>query len=205
MNRTVLFRIGLLGVILFIISSTIGGLYIENYNPLSQFISETYAIDTQYGKYLRFLGYIPSGLLLTVFAFTSIKLFPKSRLIKIGFMGIGLFYGIATIIVGFFPCDKGCNKEFLDPTLSQLIHNLTGFLTYVFVPISIFLIAIGLRQVKSTSSLVTIGMGCGTISLLFSFILFSAPTSSLAGLYQRIVELAFITWIVACAYYIKKA
>ena len=111
MNKTVLFWIGLSGVILFIISSTIGGLYIENYNPLSQFISETYAIDTQYGKYLRFLGYLPSGLLLTVFAFTSIKLFPKSRLIKIGFMGIGLFYGIATIIVGLFPCDKGCNKE----------------------------------------------------------------------------------------------
>jgi len=62
---------------------------------------------------------------------------------KIGFCGLGIFYGIATIIVGLFPCDKGCNKELIDPSVLQVIHNLTGLLTYIFVPISIILIGVG--------------------------------------------------------------
>ena len=103
----------------------LGGFQFDSYNPISQYISETIAIDTPYGKVLRFLGYIPSGVLLTIFSFAALKKFPTSNVTKIGYCGLGIFYGIATIIVGLFPCDKGCNKELIDPGVSQLIHNLT--------------------------------------------------------------------------------
>ena len=52
MNNKLTFLIGILGVSLFVISSIVGGLLIENYNILSQFISESYAIDTEYGIFL---------------------------------------------------------------------------------------------------------------------------------------------------------
>lgn len=203
MNGKTIFWIGILGVTLFAVASVLGGFQFDDYNPLSQYISETYAIDTPYGKALRYFGYIPSGLLLTIFAFFGRRKFPRSNLIKIGFSGIGVFYGIATIIVGIFPCDKGCNKELIDPSISQLIHNLTGLLTYIFVPLSIIAIGIGLRQLKTDFGLSGIAIFCGLNCILFIGILLSDPLTKYAGLYQRIIEGTFIIWIIACSLFIK--
>ena len=86
MNNKRTFLIGILGVSLFVISSIAGGLLIENYNILNQFISESYAIDTEYGIFLRIFGYIPSGILITLFCFLGARYFHPSKIIQIGFM-----------------------------------------------------------------------------------------------------------------------
>ena len=203
MSNKLTFFIGILGVSLFVVSSIVGGFLIESYSVTSQFISETYAIDTEYGMVLRSFGYIPSGILLTIFAFVGFKKFPQSKLTKIGFYGLGVFYGIATVIVGFFPCDSGCNKQFIDPSISQVIHNLTGLLTYIFVPMSIILIGIGLKKSQNFNRLSMQGITYGIISLLFVYLLFSDSNSEYIGLYQRIVETVLIIWIITCAQAIK--
>jgi hypothetical protein len=205
MSNKLLFLIGILGVSLFAVASFLGGFQFENYDPISQYISETMAVGTPYGETLRLYGYIPSGILLTLFGFNAFKQFPKSSLTKIGFWGFGIFYGIATIVVGVFPCDQGCNKELIDPSISQIIHNLTGFLTYVFVPISILIVSIGLRNSKNFLKLSTIGFICGLFSIVFVGLLISDPSTNYAGLFQRIIESIFIIWIIACAFNIKKS
>ena len=203
MSNKIIFFIGILGISLFVISSIVGGFLIENYSVTSQLISETYAIDTKYGLVIRSFGYIPSGILLTIFAFAGLKKFPHSNLIKIGFYGLGVFYGITTVIVGFFPCDSGCNKLFIDPSISQVIHNLAGFLTYLFVPISIVLIGIGLKKYPIYNRLSIQGITYGILSILFVYLLFSNPNSEYIGLYQRLIESVFIIWIITCAFVIK--
>jgi hypothetical protein len=202
MTNKLLFWIGILGVAFFAISSILGGLLLEPYDSISQFISESVAVGTPYGEQLRFFGYIPSGILLTIFSFGAIKKFPSAHLITIGFCGLALFYGIASIVVGLFPCDIGCNKDLIDLSLSQLIHNLTGFLTYIFVPISMLLISIGLRKSKQYLQLSTFGIVCSVLCLVFVGLV-SDPLSNLAGLYQRIIESLFIFWFIACAIAIK--
>ena len=203
MNNKLTFLIGILGVSLFVISSIVGGLLIENYNILSQFISESYAIDTEYGILLRIFGYIPSGILITLFCFLGVKHFQPTKLIKIGFYGIGIFYGLATLVIGIFPCDSGCNKELIDPSFSQLTHNFAALLTYLFVPVFMILIGLGLKNsaYKNTFSLQSIV--CGAISILFVFILVSNSNSEYIGLYQRIIESVFVIWIIFCAILIK--
>lgn len=205
MNKQVIFLIGIIGVTLFSAASILGGFQFDNYNPLSQYISETYAIDTPYGQTLRYFGYIPSGIFLTIFAFSALRIFPKSSLIKTGFWGLGIFYGIATIIVGIFPCDKGCNRELVDPSISQLIHNLTGLLTYIFVPLSIIAIGLGLRQLKTQHGLSRIAILCGLNCVVFIGLLLTDPLSKYAGLYQRIIEGTFMIWIIVCSLFIKKS
>ena len=91
MKNKFTFLIGILGVSLFIVSSIVGGFLIENYSILNQYISETYAIDTEYGVILRTFGYIPSGILLTLFCFFGFTYFQPSILTKIGFFGLGIF------------------------------------------------------------------------------------------------------------------
>ena len=150
---------------------------------VSQLISESYAIDTEYGIILRIFGYIPSGILITLFCFLGVKYFQPSILIKIGFYGIGIFYGLATLVVGIFPCDSGCNKALIDPSFSQLIHNFTGLLTYLFVPFLMILL--------------------GIVSFLLLCVISSDLTSEYIGLYQRMIELVFVFWIIFCANEIK--
>ncbi len=204
MSNKLLFLIGILGVTFFAVASFLGGFQFDNYDPISQYISETMAVDTPYGKILRYFGYIPSGILLTIFSFVGFKKLPESNLTKIGFWGLGIFYGIATIVVGIFPCDKGCNKGLIDPSISQIIHNLTGLLTYIFVPISIIIIGVGLRKSKNYQGLSKIGIISGLVCIVF-FGLLSDPLTNYAGLFQRIIEGIFIIWIIACSIYIKRA
>jgi hypothetical protein len=71
-------------------------------------------------------------------------------LTKEGFYGIGIFYGLATIVVSIFPCDDGCNREMVCSGTSQLIHNFTGLLTYMLVPF--FILLIGFSLTESTKS-----------------------------------------------------
>ncbi|WP_222983284.1 DUF998 domain-containing protein [Flagellimonas meishanensis] len=203
MSNRFTFFVGMLGVSLFVVSSIVGGILIENYSLTSQYISETYAIDTEYGEILRIFGYIPSGILLTIFCFLGPKYFQPSKLTKIGFYGLGIFYGLATVIVAIFPCDSGCNKDFIDPSISQVIHNLTGVLTYIFVPISIIIIGIGLKQLQNYNRLSIQAITYGIISILFISLLISGTNPEYIGLYQRIIETVFIIWIVTCAITIK--
>lgn len=203
MSNRFTFLIGIFGVSLFVLSSIVGGILIDDYSIISQYISESYAIDTEYGMVLRIFGYIPSGILLTLFCFLAPKHFQPSKLTQIGFYGLAIFYGLATIIVGVFPCDSGCNKEFIDPSISQVIHNLAGFLTYLFVPICIILIGTGLKQFPNFNRLSIQAFVYGPISILFIYLLFSGSNPEYIGLYQRIIETVFIFWIIACAIEIK--
>ena len=204
MKNKLIFYIGILGVLLFVSTSLIGGFLIDGFDIFKQFISETYAIDTEYGLILRIFGYIPSGVLFTIFCFLSVHHFKTSKLTKIGFYGVGIFYGLATIVVSIFPCDSGCNRELVHPSNSQLIHNLTGMLTYIIVPLSIVLIGFGIQR-SDINSFSLQSFALGGIGLFFVIVLFMNTNSDYVGLLQRIVELTFILWIVLCAITIRKA
>ncbi|MDG4945738.1 DUF998 domain-containing protein [Weeksellaceae bacterium KMM 9713] len=190
-------------MLLFIASCVAGGLLIEDYNVNRQFISETFAIDTAYGFWLRFLGYIPSGILLTWFCFLGVRYFPTSSMIKVGFYGVGIFYGIGTVVVSIFPCDSGCNPEFINPSMSQVIHNLSALMIYTFVPISIIIAGIGLSKFSNYKSFAYISIALGLLSAVFVFIFISGLTSAYVGLYQRIIELLILVWFVVCAFKIR--
>ena len=58
MKHTITCYIGILGVSLFVVAAIAGGFLIENYSIVSQYISETYAIDTANGVILRTVGYL---------------------------------------------------------------------------------------------------------------------------------------------------
>jgi len=191
---------GILGVIFFVTATILGGLQFSSYSHISQLISESYAIGTTNGVHLRYFVFIPSGILI---AFFAIKSLPKSKLTQIGFLGIGIFYGIATIIVSLFPCDKGCDKELVDPSLSQLIHNLTGLLTYMIVPICLIIIGIAARKWIDAKYVSYISIICGLTAMLFVSILSSELQPKFVGLYQRIVEGSILAFIITCSFYFR--
>lgn len=202
MNSKTVYRIGILGAVLFATSSILGGLLIKGYDPLRQLISETYAIEVTYGLYLRMFGVIPSGILFTLFFFYAKKHFPQHQIIQNGFNGLVLFYGLSTIIVGIFLCDHGCNPEFTNPSTAQIIHNLFGFLTYLTVPCFILLLSVGLRKTNHTN-LSYLGIILGLLSTILVLFIFLNPKTFYFRVYQRIIECSFLLWVISCANTLK--
>ncbi|NKI33031.1 DUF998 domain-containing protein [Croceivirga thetidis] len=199
MNNKSVSVLGIVGAVLFVVTSIVGGFLIEDYSVISQYISEAYAIDTEHGLALRMFGFVPSGVLLALFSILAINYFPGSKSVKIGFYGIALFYGLATVVVSIFPCDSGCNPDLIDPSVSQLIHNLVGMLTYLFVPITMIVIGQGLRKSSDDKKFSLQSTVLGILALLFVVVLFSEVNSEFVGLIQRVVEATFIIWIFSCA------
>ena len=198
MNKKITFLIGITGVSLLFSTFILGGLLIENYDIFSQYISESYAIDTKYGIYLRFFGYVPAGVMITLFCFLGLNYFQPNTLLKIGFYGIGIFYGLGTIVTGIFPCDSGCNRELIDPSFSQIAHNFSALIMYLLTPLFIILIGLGLKK----STYMSFSIQClvlGVISSFFVFILGSDLSSEYIGIYQRTIEFLFVLWVVLCA------
>jgi Protein of unknown function (DUF998) len=198
------FWFGIAGTVFFIAATILGGLQLPGYSHIAQLISESYALDTPYGKQLRFFGFIPSGIFIFLFSVLAQKTLPKSTLTAAGFWGIGIFYGMATVLVSLFPCDEGCDKELIAPSISQLIHNLTGLLTYLLVPLC--LIVLGIAALKWTNArlMACAGIIGGIMCIAFVGILSSDLQSKFAGLYQRIIEGTILAWIIMCSFYIKK-
>lgn len=202
--KKLIFFSGLSGVVLFVLGVVLGGLQFENYSHIQQYISESYATGTPYGAQLRFGLYIPSGILMAMFAFLSPSVLPKSALVKCSFYGIGIFYGLATIVVSLFPCDAGCNPELINPSISQIIHNAMGALTYLIVPPC--MVAIGIKAAKweNGTKLYKVSLFCGMTAFCLMLVLAQNPLGAYVGLQQRIIEGSILFWIGYTAFYIKK-
>lgn len=203
MSNKLVAYIGILGISLFAIAAIVGPLLIDDYSIASQYISESFASNTAYGWYLQYFGYVPSGILTTIFCATAPKYLPSSKFIKAGFFGLAIFYGLGTITVGLFPCDAGCPTKIMYSSNAQLIHNAAASLTYIFLPICILGIGLGLKKFEAFNRLAQISMAMGIISAIFIFVLFSNPESSYRGLLQRAIETSFITFMVSSALKIR--
>ena len=202
MNNKTVSNLGFIGVSLLIFTLIFGGLLIKNYDITNQFISESYAIDTKHGVSLRLLGYIPSGIIIALFCFLAEKYLDPKLVVKIGFYGIGIFYGLGTTVTGIFPCDSGCNKELINLSSSQIIHNIAALLMYLFVPFLIILIGLAIRKTRHRFSIQSTMLGL--FSLIFVYLFGSELLGEYVGIYQRIIEIIFALWIIQCSVEIKK-
>ncbi len=204
MKSQTVFWLGILGVLLFIVSAVLAGNEIPEYNIVSQFLSESVAAGTKNGLFYRLFGEILSGILFFFFAWNAKNFFPKNKWMFFGFFGITVFYGLGTIIVGIFPCDEGCNREWIDPTFSQIVHNISGLLTYVFVPLSMLLIGFGTKNILKYKNYSKCTVAFGVIAMYMTSRLLVNPLGEYVGLYQRILESMILFWIIITAFYVKK-
>lgn len=189
-----------LGLILFTFTTIIAGYLYPDYSHISQFISESYAIDAKYGFYLRWLGFIPSGIFLSLFFFYAWKIQPKSIFSDIGMFGFIILYGIGTIICSIFYCDKGCNPENINPSLSQIIHNIIGGLFYLCLPLLYLFIFIASNKWKNKKLFNHITLFLTFFSLILIIILFKDFQSYYKGLYQRMIEGTLLLWVIFLSY-----
>lgn len=175
----------------------------EGYSHRSQFISESYALGSPNGPALRFLGYLPSGLSIAVFAWTAARVFRTQGAAKWGFFGLGVFYGLGTAVTALFPCEAGCETPPGVASLTQDVHNISGLMTYIFVPFALLLIGSGLRKSRSYTATGTLALICGATALAAVVAFFASVDTDHRGSVQRVVEASVLLWILVCAWTLR--
>jgi hypothetical protein len=186
---------GIAGAVLFIITTIIGGYVFEDYSHIAQYISESYASGTEYGHLLRWYGYIPSGLLIGVFCFLNTKFFNDSKYIFYGFIGFGIFYGIFTSLVSVFPCDFGCNRDYGDASVAQILHSLLSVLTYVLTPLILYFVGYGLKKRIEFKSVSNLSIILSFTGFIFGMVFLGNANSPIAGILQRMTEFVYLFWL----------
>ena len=203
MKNKLAFWCALSGVFFFTGITVIGGILTPDYSHANQLISELYATGAPYQNLVRYGGMIPAGISFILFSFFAWKTLPKSKLTTTGLFLLGVFYGFATVMITFFPCDEGCNKEFINPSLNQLMHNFIGGVTYVMLIFSILMLSIRALKWPSGKKTAYLGFLFLAIYLIISTYFFEAIDGFLIGFYQRVMEALILLWILQLGAYIK--
>jgi hypothetical protein len=188
--------IGIVGAVLFIVTTIVGGYVFEDYSHISQYISESYASGTEYGHQLRWYGYVPSGLLIGVFCFLKARLFNDSKYTFFGFIGFGIFYGIFTSLVSVFPCDYGCNRDYADSSVPQTLHTLLSVVTYTMTPLSLYFIGFGFKKLGKFERISNNSIILSFIGFFFGMIFLGNANSPIAGILQRVTEFVYLFWLI---------
>lgn len=174
------------------------------YDHGADLISESYAYGTLHGPVLRFGFYLPSGLLLFLFAMVGIAGMGARGAARVALWAVGLFYGLGTAVTALFPCDAGCDME--DPSVAQLVHMAAGAVTYLLVPPAVLSLGASVRAWPSSRWLAILAFACGVIAVVGAWILFLGPPERHAGLVQRCVESAVLFWVTYCSvYFLRQA
>lgn len=190
---------GVLGALWLLAMVIAGGATFPGYSHVSQFISELGANGAPHGWLVSYAGFLPVGVLICSFGLFAWIATPRTVLSTLGFLGVELF-SVGYIAATFFRCDFGCRPE--EPSASQLMHNAFGLVGYLFAPLSLLLLGLAARK-WAGAGLVSV-WAFGSALLALAGMLTIAPDSPFAGLSQRAVEAAMLSWVVVCALYLGR-
>lgn len=179
--------------------TVLGGALTPGYSHVAQYISELGARGAPLEWPVRFAGFLPAGLLMLAFCVHAWRTLPRSWRVTLCLLGLAL-YALGYLVAVVFPCDLGCRPA--EPSLSQLIHNFAGLLGYLFAPLLLLAMAREARRWKGAQRLVLPGYFAALLA--FVGLLTLTPESPWAGLSQRAIEAAVLSWFSLLGVYLAR-
>lgn len=159
----------------------------SDYSLFTKAISELGSVDAPNKWTWNVLGYVLTGLLISVYSFglfRSIAENKGSRLPLIGFVLSGLFMALA----GVFPGDFD-NKQ----STTMLMHTIGSFGSYVFFLIGAFTYPKQMKKTAYWNRVSTPTLVFTWLTILFGSWPFIFPNTPAVG--QRVVFFFFLLWI----------
>ena len=200
MLRKFTFIFAVIGVLLVLLITVVGGVLFPGYSHTSQYISELGAREAPQETLVRFGGFLPAGIFLGLFAILALWNVPRAKTTTLGFLGI-LVYAFGYFAAAIFPCDPGCRPS--EPSFSQIVHNIAGLGGYLFAPISLAVLGGKAKGWDGGQHLAPLGYGAAGLAL--AGLLTLTPESPYVGISQRVIEVSTLTWIFLCALYIQRS
>ncbi len=162
------------------------------YSFLTKAISELGSVDAPNKWVWNFLGYIVTGILISIFAFGLYKNIATERTNKLPLIGL-LLSGVFMAISGIFPGDFD-NKQ----SATMLFHTIGSFGSHLFFLIGAFTYPKQMRKTKYWEKGIKPILIFTLLTIIFGGWVFVFPNFPAVG--QRIVFIFYFSWIAFTAY-----
>ncbi len=191
--------VGILGVAAGFAFPIYFGALDPTYDPARDFISELGDATARDAWAVNWIGFLPTGALLTGFALLAWAALPRSTTTALAMIGVILF-AAGYVGAAFFPCDTGC--EGTTSSFSQQMHYATGLPGYFLAPVTMLLLGIASRRwpggawIAPLAFIGAIGALAGLSGTVNTF------ESHTPGLWQRLLEASFLIPTLAVSSYL---
>lgn len=194
---------GILAPATFTAVVVVAGWIRPDYSHLRQFISELGATGTVGAPLMNYAGFIPTGVMLLLFARATRALILGDAAAALGCAFLH-FFGVAVLVAGIVRCDEGC--PIARGSLSNLVHGFGS-------PVA-FLCAVGamagfgwaLRRRAGWVGLGGYSLGSAVVALgLMVVLAASLRTREWTGLWQRILLTVVFSWCLVVALRLRRA
>jgi hypothetical protein len=171
----------------------------SDYNLINHFISELGAAGAEYSRIINYFGFVPTAFSALIITLLLQSKFSNTRLSRAGFLlvGSGVFIGYFGAFI--FPCDYGCPAE---GSFSQNMHNNLGLISYLIIPVGLFILGIGLR--KEPMIINPLIPFVATFVFLLGFFMMLNPSQiDLLGLWQRLADYTVFIFLIFMSLFVK--
>lgn len=184
---------GIISPILFTVITVLCGYLLADYDPLNNFVSELGATNSSTELLMNYLGFIPSGILFSLFGISLFVLISEKSISKIGSLLI-VVYGLGMTMAGIFSCDPGCPPI---GSLESTVHDRVSAITFISAILGIILMGISFRKMNTFRNISLYSILIGFISgILLIIMINSFESRNLTGLWQRLLLLSIFSWTV---------
>ena len=171
----------------------------SDYNLINHFISELGAAGAEYSRIINYFGFVPTAFSALIITLLLQSKFSNTRLSRAGFLlvGSGVFIGYFGAFI--FPCDYGCPAE---GSFSQNMHNNLGLISYLIIPVGLFILGIGLRKEPMIINPL-IPFVATFVFLLGIFMMLNPSQIDLLGLWQRLADYTVVVFLIFMSLFVK--
>jgi hypothetical membrane protein len=187
---------GVLAPLLWAAAIAFCGTLRPGFSHFAQYISELGERGSSTELLMRYLAFVPTGLMHLAFAGALAMIFRSSRLGVIAAILLGV-NGLARVGAGFFPCDAGCTET---GSLGQRMHSLSAAVGFLALAVSTVLWSVVLRRTPNLRSLAGYSVASGVLGLAFLLLMvWSAEPGAARGLFERLSSGVLSLWILVFA------
>ena len=171
----------------------------SDYNLINHFISELGAAGAEYSRIINYFGFVPTAFSALIITLLLQSKFSNTRLSRTGFLlvGIGIFIGYFGAFI--FPCDYGCPAE---GSFSQTMHSYLGLISYLIIPVGLFVLGIGLKKESMIINSLT-SFAATFVFLLGFFMMLNPSQIDLLGLWQRLADYTVFIFLIFMSLFVK--
>ncbi len=188
---------GIAGPVLFTLVTIICAALRPGYNHLYDFISELGASGTPNAVLMNSLGFIPGGLMFSLFGLGLLLSGYQGGKFKAGSVLI-IVFGLGVATAGIFSCDVGCP---INGTTEAVVHDRVSLVAFFSSITAMFLFGSSFKKTTSFHNLALYSKLSGAFTLLFLVIMIlSYPSETLSGLWQRLMLGTIFLWSGVVAY-----
>lgn len=182
---------GVAGPGIFVLALMICASLYPGYSHIHQLISELGAKGAPTPALMNYLGFITSGVMISVFGLSLMLFLPGRILLIIGSSLIFLF-GAGVALAGVFKCDTGCPPH---GSFENMMHFQISGPSFLFAYLGIFLLGMGFRKLPFWNKVWVYSTITSILALAFNLaLIFSLDSNKNTGLWQRMMLLTIFLW-----------